>query len=126
MTKYDRAAKQYLRQVKAWLPCSGKSRAFILQQINDSLAAYREENPQADFAQIQAHFGDAHSVAAAYVGQMGMPQLLKNLRLKRRVFKAVLAAALAALLLWTSAVGWAAWWAYDDFNGDIIITDSYE
>ena len=126
MTQYDRAAKQYLRQVKSWLPCSGKSRAFILQQIRESIAAYREENPQADLAQLQAHFGDAHSVAAAHVDQIDTARLLSDLRLKRRIFKAVFAAILAALLLWTGTLVWVAWQAHVDYNGYIVVSDPYE
>lgn len=126
MTKYDRAAKKYLWQVSSWLPCSGKSKAFILQQISDSLAAYREENPQADFAQIQAHFGDAHSVASAYVGQMDTAQLLKNLRLKRRIFKAVLAAVFAALLAWVGVLGWVTTQVNADDNGYTVVSGPYE
>ena len=57
-------------------------------------------------AQIQSHFGNAQQIAASYVSDLDMTKLLRDLRLRKRIFTAVItavsAALIAALLLW----GW--------------------
>ena len=73
---------------------------MILSNIRENVEAYLQGNPQADIVQIRAHFGTPQELAASYVADLDMPNLLKELRVRRRVMTAVTAGLLAILLLW--------------------------
>ena len=117
MTKNDRALKRYYKAVRGWLPCSQKLKKQILAQIQDSVENYLEQNPEADPTQLQAYFGDPQTIAAAYVENTGTAEILKGLRIRRRVVTAVTAALVIALVLWGSVVTWAAMKTHRNING---------
>ena len=48
MRKGNRAARRYLRNVKDWLPCSGKLKREIMARIKNVLDDYLAEHPDAD------------------------------------------------------------------------------
>ncbi len=73
---------------------------MILSNIRENVEAYLQGNPQADIVQIRAHFGTPQELAASYVADLDMANLLKELRVGRRVMTAVTAGLLAILLLW--------------------------
>lgn len=105
MTKPDETAlRRYYRSIASLLPCGGREKKTLLRTTRDSVASYLLDHPEADFARVQQHFGTPEEIAAAFVGDMDMPRLLAALRSRRRVFLAVIAALVAALLLWGGGV----------------------
>lgn len=105
MTRTDTTAlRKYFRSISSLLPCGGKQKRLILGTARNNVAVYLQDHPDADFAQIQQHFGTPEEIAAAFVSDMDMPELLGALRSRRRVFVAVIAALIAALLLWGGGV----------------------
>ena len=96
----------YYSSIRSWLPCPRKMKRIILSDIRENVEFYLEENPDATIAQIQNHFGNPQQIAASYVSDLDMTKLLRDLRLRKRIFTAVItavsAALIAALLLW----GW--------------------
>ena len=76
--------RRYVRAVSGFLPCSGKVKKPLL----DTLRAQAEE------------YIEGGGVAAAWVDEMEMPELLKALRSRRRVVLTVLAGVIAALAVW--------------------------
>lgn len=107
MDQFDASLRCYYSQVKSWLPCSHGKKKQIIQRLQASVSAYREQNPDADFEQIQAHFGTPETIASAYVDEMGTDALLRHLRIRRKVFAIVSGAMAAVLAVWLLAVGWA-------------------
>ena len=99
----------YYSSIRSWLPCPRKMKRIILSDIRENVEFYLEENPDATIAQIQSHFGNAQQIAASYVSDLDMTKLLRDLRLRKRIFTAVItavsAALIAALLLWGWGVG---------------------
>ena len=67
MTTLEPALRQYYREIRSYLPCSRKHKDRILNEIRTNILQYLEENPEVDFAGIQAHFGSPKTIAAAYV-----------------------------------------------------------
>ena len=96
----------YYSSIRSWLPCPRKLKRIILSDIRENVNAFLEENPSANLDQIKKHFGQPQQIAANYVSDLDMPKLLRDLRLRRRIFTAVItavtAALIAALLMW----GW--------------------
>lgn len=107
MNNLDRSLNNYYRQVRSWLPCSRKMKSALLSRLQDSVLAYREANPTADFSQIQAHFGAPATIASAYVEEIGTDKLLQDLRIRRKVVAMVAGTMAVVLALWLGVVGWA-------------------
>lgn len=96
--------KRYYRQIRSWLPCCGKEKKAIINGIDASVKAYLEDHPQAVFADVEHHFGQPAQIAASCVDEMNTPQLLRKLRIRKRVSISVTVGVLTAILLWASAV----------------------
>lgn len=102
MKASDAALRRYFHNIRSWLPCSCKQKRLILAQVKENIFAFREDHPEADMEAIEAQFGSPRQIAAGYVDDMDTPDLLTALRLRKRIFLAVVAGLLAAMLLW----GW--------------------
>ena len=100
----NRQARKYCRLVRSFLPCSAKQRRLILGEIKSNLSAYLEENPSASFEEIESRFGTPRQIAVAHVEEMGTEELLKQLRVRKRIFSVISAAVVLALLIWGSMV----------------------
>ena len=100
----NRQARKYCRLVRSFLPCSAKQRRLILGEIKSNLSAYLEENPSASFEEIESRFGTPRQIAVAHVEEMGTEELLKRLRIRKRIFAVISAAVVLALLIWSSVV----------------------
>ena len=101
MKERAKEANRYLRQVRRLLPSGRKTKNAIMQQIHDSMDGYLADHPTADYAQIKAQFGEPETVAAAYVESSGTAEILKSLRIRKKIVLAVVAVLLFALLFWT-------------------------
>lgn len=99
-----RYARKYCRSVRSFLPCSIKQRRLILSEIKSNVSAYLEDNPSADSAEIENRFGQPGHIATAYVDEMGTEELLKQLRIRKKIITVICACAALALLIWASVV----------------------
>lgn len=104
--KTNRVAKQYCRKVRSWLP-NGKMRRDIMAKIENSADEYIQQNPDADYDTIQTQLGLPKDIAASYIESLGTSEVLKNLRIRRRILTIIIVTALAVLLSWTATVTWA-------------------
>ena len=97
MSEIDRQLRKYYRSIKSWLPGSGKQNKSILAKIQDDIAAYLSENPDATPEQIEHRFGTPQQIAAACVDEMGMCELLHRLRLRKKVLATIRKAVICIL-----------------------------
>lgn len=84
--------------------------------MEDSVRAYATENPRLTYAAIVARFGEPRAVAESCVEEMETAELVKNLRVRRKVVSIVAAAALAIVILWLGVVS-IAWAEHRDHDG---------
>ncbi len=117
MTKNDPLLRRYYRSIRKWLPCGQKQKKQIMEQIQSDVQVYCEQNPTADFAQMQATFGEPQTIAAAYVENMDTAQLLKSLRIRKRIVTIVTITVAAILLTWAAIVTWSAHTAHTEIHG---------
>lgn len=104
MRMRNRAAGRYLREVRSWLPCSRKLKRGILEKIGSTIAEYLAEKPGADYDKLLTRFGTPQQIAASYVNEMETGELLRDLRIKRRIVYCVAITAVIIVLLWASVV----------------------
>lgn len=97
--------QRYFRSIRSWLPCSPKQKRQIMDQVKENVLAFCEEHPEADMNAVENQFGSPCQIASAYVDDLDTPDLLTALRLRKRIFTAVIAGLVAAMLLWGWAVG---------------------
>ena len=78
MDRNDSALKRYVRSISDGLPYSMRARKQILSQIRESIDDYLQENPEADLATVQAHFGTPQEIAASFVNEQDASTLLQR------------------------------------------------
>ncbi len=100
----NKAAKRYLRQVRAWIPVGGQMKRQILDMVQSNLQEYLEECPDAQWNDLVRRFGTPQQIASAQVEEMEAGELLQNLRIRRRVVTIAVCTALAVVLMWASMV----------------------
>lgn len=115
----------YYREIRSWLPCSRKQKEQILGRFRDSVQAYLDENPGADFEQIRSHFGTPEQIAGTYVEELGTAELLRSLRVRRRVLTIIAATAAFVLVSWLCSVGWAIAKEITYVNGHVVDEKGY-
>lgn len=99
---FNAALWRYFQSIRSWLPCGYKQKQEILTQVKESIFAFLDDHPDADMTAIEKQFGSPRQIAAAYVDDMDTPALLNALRQRKRIFLAIIAGLIVAMLLW----GW--------------------
>lgn len=117
---------RYYQEVRSWLPCSRKLKEPIMSRLQENVRDYLEDHPDADAAQVRAHFGEPEAIAAAYVDEMGTDVLLRDLRIRKKIVAITVGTMAAILAIWLMAVGWAVIRELNDSNGHIIEDSSYD
>ena len=121
------SARKYLQQVRGWIPCGGKMKQRTMVQIEDNLDHFLDENPYADYQTIVARFGTPEEIAATYVDEMDTPELLSNLRIKRKIVQIVAGTAAVAVAIWLGVAAVAFVISLESVDGEINTSiDVYE
>lgn len=100
----NKAARQFLREVKALLPDTGKQKKPIANRISTTVEELLTENPNAGYDEIVSRLGSPNQIAASCLEEMEAPELMKKLRVRKKVVCIVAAAAVAVVLLWAGVV----------------------
>lgn len=100
----EKQLRKYYRSIRSWLPCSGKLKKRIICDIESTIHGYLDENPSADFAEIEQRYGTPQQIAATYIDEMGTLELMKQLKIRRRITHAIFAATAIVVVLWTTAL----------------------
>ena len=120
------ALKRYYHSIRNCLPSSHKLKEKVLAEIECNVNAYLLENPSADITSIKARFGAPEQIAVAYVDELGTPELLKKLAIRKRILTIVISTVAIILILWLCVVGWAALKELDHSNGTFTNTGVVE
>ena len=93
-------ARRYLRKVRGLLPCSRKMKDEITAPLRRSMAEYLLEQPDASAEDFRARFGTPEVIAASCLEDVETTDLLRRLRLRRRVMAILVSAVILILLSW--------------------------
>lgn len=104
MERHSRAVRRYLRETRGWLPCSWKLKREILNRIESTVREYVVDNPNVSYEGLTERFGIPQQIAATYVEEMGTDELLRDLRIRRKIVKIVAATAAVVICLWAGLV----------------------
>lgn len=102
----NKNARRYRREVLALLPCTKRQKQKIISQFDASLSDYIESNPDADYVDLEEHFGSPEAIAASYVENAGTAEILRSLYIRRKIVF-IISLVLAVLLIsWAVTVTW--------------------
>lgn len=104
MTNRDAALRRYYRRIRSYLPCRRKWKNSILDEIRCTIGAFLAENPNAEYSEIEAHFGSPYQIAASYVDSMNTDELLRDLHIRKKITTIFAGTMAAILLIWALAV----------------------
>lgn len=104
MRMYNSAAKRYLRELCKSLPCGRKERKRVLEGIRQSIENEQADGPET-YEDLVSRYGSPDEIASAYFSEKSTGELIRELRIGNRVLAILLAAVVAALLIW---FGWGA------------------
>lgn len=121
MKNRDSVLRRYLRAVRSYLPCSRKVKKRILEEIYRNVNAYLDENPEADYAQIEVRFGSPKRIAAAYVDDMDTQELLRTLLIRKKIKTAIIGCLFVIVLLWAIGVSYIMIHEVTHFPGTVYI-----
>lgn len=100
MRPANKVARRYLRIVRQLLPCGKKTRTAILAGITASLNTYLEQFPDATYSELEAKYGPPQQIAAAYVESAGTADILKEMRIRRRILELISFTVTMVLVIW--------------------------
>ena len=106
MGNLDAALKRYYRSIRKDIPCSYKMEKKIMHQIQDSVGLFLEQNPDADFDAVQLHFGEPQTIAMSYIEDQDAPELLRKMRIKRKVIAIVVGTMALIVAIWLAVAVW--------------------
>ena len=101
---YNADVQRYLREIKADIPCTGKRKRDILNRISETIGGYLEENTNPSYDELTARFGTPKQIVTSCLEEMDSGELIKRLKIKRKIVGIVAAAAVAVVVLWAAAV----------------------
>jgi hypothetical protein len=93
-----------------------------MDNVRSGATRYLEEHPDATAEQVMAYFGAPEAIAASYVESAGTAEILRAVRIRRKITAMVAVVLLVILLSWAAVVTWAVIDAYRDVRGDILVT----
>ena len=124
MERHSRAVRRYLQEIRGWLPCSRKLKNAILERIRNTVREYLTDNPESSYEKLMERFGSPQQIAATYVEYVGTDELLRDLRIRRRIIGAVAATAIAVVALWVGFITAAYVDHVNDVNGYLVVGEA--
>lgn len=97
MKSKNKIVRQYLRQVRKAVPCSGKERRQLVQQLEESVAQYVSEHGAETVDDISREFGSPGEIWEAFLQNKDAAYIQRQLALKNRVCR--IAIVMAAVLV---------------------------
>ena len=121
MGNLDTALKRYYRSIRKDLPCSYKMKKTIMQQIQESVGLFLEQNPKADFDEVKLHFGEPQTIALSYIEDQDAPELLRRMRIRKKALAIVAGTMALVLAVWMVAMAWAVINEQQTTGGHVIV-----
>ena len=99
MKSRNKIVRQYLRQVRKAVPCSGKERRQLVQQLEESVAQYVSEHGAETVDDISREFGSPGEIWEAFLQNKDAAYIQRQLALKNRVCRIVVIAAVVLMIV---------------------------
>ena len=95
----DRAAAQYIRQVRKYLVCPASLKNPFIRQLKADVRDYCDDNPRADFSVLSIQFGSPTDVSEEFLSTLSTQAVARCNSRQKRVLRLTVMVFLSALLL---------------------------
>ncbi|MBR3954536.1 MAG: hypothetical protein IKJ63_03570 [Clostridia bacterium] len=85
----NKFAKSYIRNVKKELYAPTEKSRLLLKQLRNEVAAYQQENPDADLQALCDRFGTPEEIASAYIVDAEPQNIKKAINIRKMLVAAV-------------------------------------
>ena len=99
MKSKNEIVRQYLRQVRKAVPCSGKERRQLVEQLEESVAQYVSEHGAETVDDISREFGSPGEIWEAFLQNKDAAYIQRQLALKNRVCRIVIVMAAVLVII---------------------------
>lgn len=99
MKSRNKIVRQYLRQVRKAVPCSGKERRQLVQQLEESVAQYVSEHGAETVDDISREFGSPGEIWEAFLQNKDAAYIQRQLALKNRICRIVIVMAAVLVII---------------------------
>lgn len=99
MKSKNKIVRQYLRQVRKAVPCSGKERRQLVEQLEESVAQYVSEHGAETVDDISREFGSPGEIWEAFLQNKDAAYIQRQLALKNRVCRIVIGMAAVLVII---------------------------
>ena len=99
MKSKNKIVRQYLQQVRKAVPCSGKERRQLVQQLEESVAQYVSEHGAETVDDISREFGSPGEIWEAFLQNKDAAYIQRQLALKNRVCRIVIVMAAVLVII---------------------------
>ena len=99
MKSRNKIVRQYLRQVRKAVPCSGKERRQLVEQLEESVAQYVSEHGAETVDDISREFGSPGEIWEAFLQNKDAAYIQRQLALKNRVCRIVIVMAAVLVII---------------------------
>ncbi len=109
------AVRRYFREVNHLLPNSARYKKRMIHRIEDRLTEIASGHAELDYDLLVEQLGAPSQIAAACLDEMSPQEVVRQLRIRKRIFVLIAGAVLTALLMWGITVER----AYQDFMDSV-------
>lgn len=94
----EKERKKYMQEIKRNLVCNNEQRKKFLASFSDNLDEYLNDNPNADFAQLQKDLGTPEEIANAFLENASASNVKKQMSFVKWIIVGVAVIVLAVIL----------------------------
>lgn len=94
----EKERKIYMQEIKRNLVCDNKQRKKFLSSFSDNMDEYLNNNPDADFAQLQKDLGTPEEIANAFLENASASNVKKRISFVKWIIAGVAVVVLAIIL----------------------------
>ncbi len=94
----EKERKKYIQEIKRNLVCNKEQRKKFLASFSDNMDEYLNNNPDADFAQLQKDLGTPEEIANAFLENASASNVKKRMSFVKWIIVGVAVIVLAVIL----------------------------
>lgn len=94
----EKERKKYIQEIKRNLVCNNEQRKKFLASFSDNMDEYLNNNPDADFAQLQKDLGTPEEIANAFLENASASNVKKRISFVKWIISGVAVVVLAIIL----------------------------
>lgn len=94
----EKERKKYIQEIKRNLVCNNEQRKKFLASFSDNMDEYLNDNPDADFAQLQKDLGTPEEIANAFLENASASNVKKRMSFVKWIIASVVVIVLSVIV----------------------------